>query len=188
MIGKGLRITAASLLLAASTAASAVMITDQSAITSAGQTFTYSFAGLTATSSDHIMTLFGRGDFTISAGSGSGETATWDLDGLLSSLAHPFAGIPASLVTTEHSLQDVSFSATYLISGASMATMTADGSIDVTLETSSGVNIIDANSFLGFSLASAAVPAPASAILMGLGLLGLAGAVRGKRDTAQLQA
>ncbi len=165
-----LRVAAGVLLLTAAGSASAVMITDQSAVTTGGQVFNYSFGGLSATSDAHVMTLFGRGDYTINAGSGAGETASWDLDGLISGLVHTINTLPANVVVTEHSLQDVSFSATFSVLGATMAALTSDGMINVTLTNSSGVNVISANSFLGFSLEPQAVPEPATLGLFGLGL------------------
>ncbi len=151
-----------------------ITITDEAAITTSAQTFVYNFAGVDiAAGTDAVFTLYGRGDFTINASSGDGEWATFDIDALVSGLAHPRIGI----ITTEHSLQDVSFSADFSILNSVMLAILLDNALQITLATSQGVDIIDSNSLLGFSLSyessDSAVPAPATLALLGLGLAGL---------------
>jgi len=159
-----------------STFANAGLITDQAAITSAGQSFEYNFSGLDPVSGTAgVFTLFGRGDFTVSAGSGDSEWATFDIDGLVSGLAHPRIGAPASIIITEHSMQDVSFSATFDLSSSDITNIFSDGMLDISLAITNAVNIIDGNSMLGFSLSykSASVPEPSTLAVFALGIFGL---------------
>lgn len=148
-----------------------VVLGGSSSITATGQVFNYSFSGLDPSMGDATIRVFGLGDYSVVPP--SSETMTWDIDGIASDVGFgedAFEG-PVDLFQNE-------VDQTWTIAAADMAAITADGMLNLTLTNATAVNFFSdqPEDFLAFQITYTAVPAPASAALLGLG--GLAAARR----------
>lgn len=186
------KLTAASILalagLATGASAASIGVTETQAQTSEGQNFLFSFAGLAASDGNGgTLVISARGDYEEVAPLG-GEAMSVDAEGQFSvaqlggfdgnntgvGLGGPFDSFEQFSAFT-----DVAFTRTFNLSGTILDALLADGTINVAIDLTDGVDIFDSNSAVTVSVNydtvdTPTVPLPAGMPLLLAGLGGLA--------------
>ena len=184
---------AASALFAAPTFAAPISVSDQQAITTAGQAFNFSFGGLPTSGTGGQFSITLNGDYSGFAS----ETSVASVDVAGGSLdlgnQNNANGIVSNSVSgltldsysiTTFSFNDVEQSWVFNISDALLALMLGDGTLTASVQNQRDVNPFnEANADfvrVGYSYQSGVtVPEPHTAMILGLGLAGLAYSRRG---------
>ena len=166
-----------------------VSVSDSGAITTSGQTFTFSFTGLPSSGTGGQFSTTLNGDYS----GFDAESAVYTLDAAGGSLdlgngtngivTNTVPGLSlASFSQTTYSFDDQELTWTFDMSDSLLSTVIADGTINTTVVNDSGVNAFSAANpdfvQVGYAYQSSqsqSVPNPAPLSLMLLGLLAFAG-------------
>ncbi len=157
-------------------AAQAAEFVETQAQTTAGQDFSFIFAGLPQPNAAGTLTFLIRGDFSI--GASLGESFAFDLEGILTGTD---IQATAGNTLTNFNFDDNLFQTSFDLSLAQLAAITADGVANLNVDYANGVNIINPNSSITATLAFGAVPEPATWAFMIFGFGAIGGAMRRQR-------
>jgi hypothetical protein len=133
--------------------------------------FIHTFNGVRLSDgSDGEFTIVAQGDYSVTFP--QVEYLTWDIDGLASGTAAPAYGT----VIQEYSFDNVKWTQTFTIPGATMIAITADGIVTLTIQLAiDQVDHFNPTDFVQGQISFQAVPLSPTVLLLGSGLLGLAG-------------
>ena len=119
------------------------------------------------------------------------ETLTWDIEGIVSGgpvggfndvvlPIDPPQGGPFDFVIVHQPLGNVEFQRTYLLTGAEVNAIVADGTISIFADLFDTVGFFNPPNFVEvtFNYSTGAAPEPSTLLLLGLGLMGVARARR----------
>ncbi|XPF93198.1 PEP-CTERM sorting domain-containing protein [Colwellia sp. RE-S-Sl-9] len=164
----------AMLIICGTANAGLITLSETQSQTVAGENFVFNFSALAPSDgSGGVLEFLIRGDFTI--GATLGESFDFDVESVLSG-----SGIQAtaSNLVTSFSSDDNLFKVSQSISAADLNLLLNDSLIVVNVDFASGVNLNLSTAFITTSIqyndTLTSVPAPASLILFGLGLVGFA--------------
>jgi|LGOV01.1.fsa_nt_gb hypothetical protein len=151
--------------------ASALVYSDSAPITSSGQSFTFNVSPVAQSSGAGIFTLHARGDYSIEYPHIE-NILSWDIDGISTGDLEAPANADSY---TKYGFDDVEWTKTFNIDAASLAAITLDSLLTVSITNADSVDNFFETDFMSFSLdyESAPVPEPSTILLLGGGLLGL---------------
>ena len=154
-------------MIVATSAQAGVIFNEKQTWTTNGQVFSFNFVIAPTAGIGGELILHMRGDFD---GGQSNEDLDWDIEGVVgeTNITDESAG---SVVNNQIDSNVVEWSRTISIGAADMTAITANGSIDISVDWGGGVNCCDKG--IGYQEVTLHVPEPATMAIFGLGLAGL---------------